>query len=177
MFLRKRRSCEYRHCTVWQEPQSFWIATRCLDKSSIKTSWASLPAKQTITVGASSGFNMKLLHDWSDFDLPKRMTEEHICLMPPSCLSLIKYTPGYKPISYSLRLSQSKFADASVLRNEQKGVLIVGVPYPLSQSLFRFPFLPILSRCLLRGLWHMWSSTFELGINYQNTAWIKLNTA
>ena len=27
-----------------------------------KTSWASLPAKQAITVGSSLGFNVKLLH-------------------------------------------------------------------------------------------------------------------
>ena len=53
-----------------------------------KTSWASLPAKQAVTVGFSSGFNVKLLHDWSDFDLPKLMPLEHIFLMPSSCLSL-----------------------------------------------------------------------------------------
>ena len=38
-----------------------------------KGSWAPLPAKQAITVGFSSDFNVKLLHDWSNFDLPKRM--------------------------------------------------------------------------------------------------------
>ena len=53
-----------------------------------KGSWAPLPAKQAITVGFSSGFNVKLLHDWSNFDLPKRMQVEHICLMPASCLSI-----------------------------------------------------------------------------------------
>ena len=53
-----------------------------------KTSWASLPAKQAVTVGFSSGFNVKLLHDWSNFDLPKLMPVEHIFLMPSSCLSL-----------------------------------------------------------------------------------------
>ena len=52
-----------------------------------KTSWASLPAKQAITVGSSSGFNVKLLHDWSSFDLPKLMPVEHISLMPSSYLS------------------------------------------------------------------------------------------
>ena len=31
---------------------------------------------------------MKLLHDWSNFDLPKLMPVEHIFLMPSSCLSL-----------------------------------------------------------------------------------------
>ena len=40
-------------------------------------------------MGSSSGFNVKLLHDWSNFDFPKRMPEEDICLMPASCLSLL----------------------------------------------------------------------------------------
>ena len=53
-----------------------------------KTSWASLPSKQAITVGFSSGFNVKLLHDWINFHLPKLMPVEHIFLMPSSCLSL-----------------------------------------------------------------------------------------
>ena len=92
MSLRKRRSCEYRHCwSVWQESQSLWIAARCLDKSSIKTSWASLPAKQAITVGFCSGFNVKLLHDWTNFDLQslcQSWSVEHICLTPALCLSL-----------------------------------------------------------------------------------------
>ena len=53
-----------------------------------KTSWASFPAKQAATVGFSSGFNVKLLHDWSNFDLPRLMPVEHIFLMPLLCLSL-----------------------------------------------------------------------------------------
>ena len=55
-----------------------------------KTSWTSLPAKQAIIVGSSSGFNVKLLHDWSNFkfDLSKLMPVEHISLMPSLCLSL-----------------------------------------------------------------------------------------
>ena len=52
-----------------------------------KTSWVSLPAKQAITVGSSSCFNVKLLHDCSNFDLPNLMPVEHISLMPSSCLS------------------------------------------------------------------------------------------
>ena len=51
-----------------------------------KTSWTSLPAKQAITVGSSSGFNVKLLHDWSNFDLLKLMLVELISLMPASCM-------------------------------------------------------------------------------------------
>ena len=73
-----------------------------------KTSWASLPAKQAVTVGFSSGFNVKLLHDWSNFDLPKLMPVEHIFLMPSSCLSLILiHARIHTNISCSLRLSQS----------------------------------------------------------------------
>ena len=72
-----------------------------------KTSWASLPAKQAITVGFSSGFIVKLLHDWSNFDLPKLMPVEHIFLVPSSCLSLTLIHAKITPISYSLRLSQS----------------------------------------------------------------------
>ena len=47
-----------------------------------KTSRASLPAKHAVTVGFSSDFNVKLLHDLSDFDLPKLIPVEHIFLMP-----------------------------------------------------------------------------------------------
>ena len=56
-----------------------------------KTSWASLPAKQAITVGSSLGFVLT----WScymiggyNFDLPKLMPVEHISLMSSWCLSL-----------------------------------------------------------------------------------------
>ena len=113
-----------------------------LDKSSIKTSWASLPAKQAVTVCSSSGFNVKLLHDWSTFDLPKRTPEEHICLMP-AWQSLIKYTPGYKSISYSLRLSQSKICGRQRPQKWKKGgVLIAGVPYPLSPIPLSFSLSP-----------------------------------
>ena len=52
-----------------------------------KTSWASLPAKQAITVGSSWYFYVKLLHDWSNFVLPKLMPVEHISLIPSSCFS------------------------------------------------------------------------------------------
>ena len=45
--------------------------------------------------------------------------------------------------SYSSQLSQSGIADASARRNEQRGVLIAGVPYPLSPIPSPFPFLPI----------------------------------
>ena len=40
------------------------------------------------TVGFRSGLNVKLLHDWSYFDLPKLMPVERIFVMPSSCFSL-----------------------------------------------------------------------------------------
>ena len=104
MFLRKRRvswmsalqiSGENRN--RFESPLGVWTNPVC------KISWASLPAKQAI--------NEKLLRDWGNIDLPKLKPVEHISLMPSSCLCLtltsIKCTPGYTPISYSLRLSQS----------------------------------------------------------------------
>ena len=45
--------------------------------------------------------------------------------------------------SYSSQLSQSGIADACARRNEQRGDLIAGVPYPLSPIPSPFPFLPI----------------------------------
>ena len=116
-----------------------------------KTSWASLPAKQAVTVGFSSGFNVKLLHDWSNFDLPKLMPVEHIFWMPSSCLSLTlihtrihanKWLITVQPIR-NLR------TPASAEMNK-KGILIAGVPSPLSLtplpfSLFPYP-LPLSKR-------------------------------
>ena len=34
------------------------------------------------------------MHNWGNFDLPKRMPEDHISLMPASCLSLINTHQG-----------------------------------------------------------------------------------
>ena len=70
-----------------------------------KTSWASLPAKQqkqAITVGSSSGFNVRLLRDWSNFDLPKLMPVKHISLMSASCLSITITIYLYR--AYTLRV-------------------------------------------------------------------------
>ena len=90
MFLQKRRSFEYRHC-------------RCLARSAIALNRCSLHGQILYTkppehlcllnkllqlVLVRPGFNVKLLHDWSNFDLPKLMPVEHIFLMPSSCLSL-----------------------------------------------------------------------------------------
>ena len=74
MFLRKRRSFEYRHC-------------RCLKRIAIALNRCSVYGQiqytkppehlcllnKLFTVFFSSGFNVKLLHDWSNFDLPKLM--------------------------------------------------------------------------------------------------------
>ena len=120
-------------------PLGLWKNSVC------KTSWASLPAKQAITVGSSSGFNVKLLHDWSIFDLPKRMPEEHVCLMPASCLSLIN-TCRIKAnqLFITAQPIRNLRTPASADRNEQKGFLIAGVPYPLSPIPLPFSLPPYL---------------------------------
>ena len=74
MFLRKRRSFEYQHC-------------RCLARITIALNRCSVYGQmqytkppehlcllnKLFTVFFSSGFNVKSLHDWSNFDLPKLM--------------------------------------------------------------------------------------------------------
>ena len=60
-----------------ESPLGFWTAPV------YKASRTSFPAKQSVTVGSSSGFNAKLLQDCSYF-----MPVEHISLMPASWLSL-----------------------------------------------------------------------------------------
>ena len=168
MSLGKRQSCEYRHCkSVWQESQSLWIAARCLDKSSIKTSWASLPAKQAITVGFSSGFNVKLLNDWTNFDLQKLcQSVEHICLTPESCLSLTNTRQDTSQQVTQYGSANQEFADTSLRRNEQMEVLIEGVPYPLSPTPLPFPFLriPYPFQRLLRRLETSGVSWFSHGV-------------
>ena len=104
-----------------------------------KTSWASLPAKQAVTVGSSSGFNVKLLHDWSNFDLPKLMPVEHIFLMPSSCLSLT--------LIHARIHANKLLITALPIRNLRpqkwiKGVLIAGVPSPLSPTPLPFSLFP-----------------------------------
>ena len=90
-----------------------------------KTSWASLPAKQAITVGSSSDFNVKFLHDWSNFDLPKLMPVEHISLMPSSGLSLTNTRQDKRQYVTHHGSANQEFADAGVHSNEQKGVIII----------------------------------------------------
>ena len=150
MFLQKRVwSFEYQHC-------------RCLARIAIALNRCSVYGQiqytkppdhlfllnKLFTVGFSSGFNVKLLHDWSNFDLPRLMPVEHIFLMPLLCLSL---TPIHTRIHANKLL-----ITAQPIRNEQKGVLIAGVPSPLSPiespSLFPFLTIPYLFRRLLRRL-------------------------
>ena len=85
MFLRKRRSFEYRHC-------------RCLARIAI-------------------ALNRCSVYGHIQYTNPP----EHLCLLNKlEQLVLVRV------------LANQKFADASVRRNEQKGVLIAGVPFPLS---------------------------------------------
>ena len=128
---------------VWQESQSLWITAQCMDNSGIQNLLSILPAKQAVTVGFSSGFNMKLLHAWSNFDLPKLMKVEHIFSMPSSCLSLTLYTPGYTPVSYSLRLSQSGICGRQcpqkwIKEGSYSRRPFPSLPYPL--PFFPFPY-------------------------------------
>ena len=106
----------------------------------------------------------KLLNDWRNFDLPKLMPVEHISLMPSSCLSLTNTHQGTRQWVTHHGSAIQEFADASVRSNEQKGLLIAGVPYHLSPIPLFYPFLPIPYpfRCLLRRLcslgkfvWHV----------------------
>ena len=74
---------------VWQESQSPRVATQCfryLDKFSIQNflSICLLNKLLQLVLVRSSFNNVKLLHDWSNFDLLKLMPVEHISWMPVS---------------------------------------------------------------------------------------------
>ena len=127
MFLWKRRSCEYRHCRCLARIAVALIALNCRSVFGHIQS-TTLPAKQAITVGSSSGLNVKLLHDWSNFDLPKLMPVEHIFLMPSSCLSLT--------LIHARIHANKLLITAQPIRNlltpASAEITIAGVPYPLS---------------------------------------------
>ena len=109
-----------------------------------KASWASLPAKQAVTVGFSSGFNVKLLHDWSNFDLPKLMPVEHIFLMPSSCLSLtlIHARIHANKLLITAQPIRNLRTPASAEMNKRGFLWQASLPLsPLPPSLF--PFFPI----------------------------------
>ena len=145
----KNRNCFESELGVWTKPV-------------YKTSWASLPAKQATTVGSSLGFNMKLLHDWSNFDLPKLTPVQQISLMPSSCLSLTNTRQDTSQKVTRHGSSNQEFADASVHSDEQKGILIEGVPYPLSPIPPFFLPIPYPFRCLLCRLWQEVQNTETL---------------
>ena len=90
----------------------------------------------------------EVLNDGRNFDLPKLMPVEHISLMPSSCLSLTNTRQGTRQ-----QVTQHGSANQEFI-NEQKGLLIAGVPYHLSPIPLFYPFLPMPYpfRCLLRGL-------------------------
>ena len=96
----------------------------------------------------------EVLSDGRNFDLPKLMPVEHISLMPSSCLSLTNTRQGTRQQVTHHGSTNQEFTDASVRSNEQKGLLIAGVPYHLSPIPLFYPFLPIPYpfRCLLRRL-------------------------
>ena len=78
MFLRNRGSIdhEYRH-------------GRCLARIAIALNRCLLYGQIQYTKPPEHlCLLMKLLHDWSNFDVPKLMPVEHIFLMPSLCLSL-----------------------------------------------------------------------------------------
>ena len=96
----------------------------------------------------------EVLNDGRNFDLPKLMPVEHISLMPSSCLSLTNTRQGTRQQVTQHGSANQEFTDASVRSNEQKGLLIAGVPYHLSPIPLFYPFLPTPYpfRCLLRRL-------------------------
>ena len=148
MFLPKRRSCGYWHCKCLAR------IVIALNRRSVfgqanpvyKTSWASLPAKQAITVDSSSSvLNTNLLHDWSNFDLSKLyMPVEHISLMPLSCfcLSLIHTRIHASKLLITAQPIRNLRMPASAEMNK-RGFLQQASLTLSPQSPSLFPFLPI----------------------------------
>ena len=102
-----------------------------MDKSSIQNLLRSLPAKQAVTVGFSSGFNVKLLNDWSNFDFPKLMPVEHIFLMPSSCLSLTLIHARIHANKLLVTAQPIRNLRTPASAEMNKKVLIADVPSPL----------------------------------------------
>ena len=120
-----------------------------------KTSWASLPAKQAVTVGFSSGFNVTLLPDWSNSDLPKLMPVQRIFLMPSSCLShtLIHARIHANKLLITVQPIRNLWTPASAEMNKRGFLQQASLPLsPQSPSLFLFPPIPYPFRRLLRRL-------------------------
>ena len=146
MFLRKRR-------VLWMSALQMSGENRnCLESPLgvgtnpvYNISWASLPAKQPITVGSSSGLT------WSRYMIGVILIFQSVCQKNTFtwCLHHVCVT--------HYGSANQEFVGRQRPQKWTKRVLIAGVPYPLSpisQSLSLSPFLPILSPRLLRRLWH-----------------------
>ena len=119
-----------KNCNRFQSPLSVWT------NPVYETSWVSLPAKQAI--------NVKLLHDWSNFDLPKLKPVEHISLMPSSCLSLTLMHAWIhaNKLLITTHPIRNLRTPASAEMNKRRFLKQASLPLsPQSPSLF--PFLPI----------------------------------
>ena len=130
-----------KNCNCLESPLGFWI------NPVYKTSWASLPAKQAITVDSSSSvLNTNLLHDWSYFDLISKlcMPVEHISLMPLSCfcLSLIHTRIHANKLLITAQPIRTLRMPASAEMNK-RGFLQQASLTLSPQSPSLFPFLPI----------------------------------
>ena len=117
-----------------------------LDKSSVKTSWASLPAKQAVTVGFSSGFNVKLLHDWSNFWSSKAYARRTYLLNACMAVShkIHARIQANKLLITAQPIRNLRTPASAEMKKRGGGVLIAGVPYhlspiPLSFSLPPYP--------------------------------------
>ena len=145
MFLRKRRvswmsalqmSGENRNRL--ESPLGVWT------NPVYKTSWASLPAKQPITVGSSSGLT------WSCYMIGVILIFQSVCQKNIFAWCLLHVCVTHYGSANQEFVGRRR-------PEWTKRVLIAGVPYPLSpipQSLSLSPFLPIPSLRLLRRLRH-----------------------
>ena len=106
-------------------------------------------------VGFRSGFNVKLLHDWSNFDLPKLMPVEHIFLMPSSCfsLTLIHARIHANKLLITAQPIRNLRTPASAEMNKRGFLEQASLPLsPQPPSLFSFLHIPYPFRNLLRRL-------------------------
>ena len=110
-----------------------------------KISWASLPAKQAITVGSSSGLT------WTCYMIGVILIFQSVCQK-----NTFAWCLHHVCVTHYCSANQ-EFVGRQRPQKWTKRVLIAAVPYPLSpipQSLSLSPFLTIPSRRLLRRLWH-----------------------
>ena len=131
-----------------------------------KTSWASLLGNQAITVGSSSSLT------WSSYMIGVILIFQSICqkntFAQTSCLCLINTCQDKSRSVTHYSSANQEFADTSIHRNEQKGVLIAGVPYSLSPiSLpFSLPPYPLSMPGLKMGLGNhvlVWNGVMNWG--------------